>query len=44
MTNLPTKTCKRCGHQWVIRVKEPKRCPRCQQDWKTKPKKRKGTT
>ena len=23
-------TCKRCGHQWVPRIPDPRACPKCQ--------------
>lgn len=26
---LPTKTCRVCGHTWIIRTLDPKRCPSC---------------
>lgn len=22
-------TCKRCGYEWIARIKKPKACPRC---------------
>ena len=26
---LPTATCKRCGHHWVVRTLSPVECPSC---------------
>jgi uncharacterized OB-fold protein len=29
MVKLPTVKCKRCGHEWIPRVENPKWCSRC---------------
>jgi len=32
--SLPTKTCKKCGHEWIPGVPRPLRCPKClSYDW-----------
>ena len=32
--SLPTKICKKCGHEWIPRVPNPQRCPKClSRDW-----------
>lgn len=32
-------TCKKCGYEWMSRVKNPKACPYCKQyDWDRKSK------
>jgi predicted Zn-ribbon and HTH transcriptional regulator len=31
-------TCKKCGHEWIVRVEKPKSCPMCKQ-YLEKPKK-----
>ena len=31
---IPTRTCKKCGHEWIPRVPNPQRCPKClSYDW-----------
>ncbi len=37
MGPLEQLQCKKCGHQWVPRVSNPRRCPRClSYDWDKK--------
>ncbi len=26
---METKTCLKCGHQWIPRMDDPKMCPKC---------------
>lgn len=35
---LATLICQRCGHEWVPRVKSPKRCPNCLSPYWATPK------
>ena len=41
---LPECACKRCGHRWVPRIRDPVQCPKCKsarwQDIPTRPKRR----
>ena len=34
---LPTLTCKRCGHEWVPRVKVVTICPSCKSPYWNRP-------
>lgn len=29
MVKLPTVKCRKCGNEWIPRVKNPPRCPKC---------------
>jgi len=34
MATIPRAKCKKCGHEWLPRIKKPEKCPRCKSsDW-----------
>jgi len=35
---FPIQECKRCGNEWVSRVKIPVQCPRCKSAFWNKPR------
>ena len=37
---IPMCECKRCGHRWLIRVREPKTCPKCKSPYWNKERQR----
>ena len=37
---IPMCECKRCGHRWLIRVKDPKTCPKCKSPYWNKERQR----
>jgi predicted Zn-ribbon and HTH transcriptional regulator len=40
---LPVNVCKRCGHEWVSRVENPRQCPKCKSyDWNEDKKNRRA--